>query len=92
MQEKGNPHNSQIGNKNSINIKNMKYENMKSKTKYLKSYICAVNMFIKYIPQACNKRILVTRNHKTLMEKHEKENSRTIPERKLIIMTQTSAR
>jgi hypothetical protein len=26
------------------------------------------------------------------MEKHEKENSRTIPERKLIIMTQTSAR
>jgi hypothetical protein len=33
----------------------------------------AVNMFIQYIPQACNKRILVTRNHKTLIEKHEKE-------------------
>jgi len=86
---KGNPHNSQIGNKNSINMKNMKRMH---KTEYFKSYVCAVNMFMKYIPQACNKRILVTRNHKTLMEKHEKENSRTIPERKLIIMTQTSAR
>lgn len=45
------------------------------KTEYLKSYVCAVNMFTQYIPQAYNKRILVTRNHKMLMEKHEKENS-----------------
>jgi len=49
--------------------------NKMHKTEYLKSYVCAVNMFIQYIPQACNKRILVTRNHKMLMEKHEKENS-----------------
>lgn len=62
------------------------------KTEYLKSYACVVNMFIQYIPQACNKRMLVTRNHKMLLEKHEKENSWTIPVRKLIIMTQISAR
>jgi len=48
-------------------MKNMKRIH---KTEYLKSYICAVNMLIKYIPQACNKRILVTRNHTMLMEKH----------------------
>jgi len=72
MQGKGNPHNSQIRNKNSTN---MNQHERNAQTEYLKSYACPVNMFIQYIPQACNKRILVTRNHKMLMEKHEKENS-----------------
>lgn len=89
MQGKGKPHNSQIRNKNSTN---MNQHERDAQTEYLKSYACPVNMFIQYIPQACNKRILVTRNHKMLMEKHEKENSWTIPERKLIIMTHISAR